>query len=229
MLVQDRLVAKMVEKDDHEKESKTIATYIDKPHAKGWLVGQDPDAGRDWEAGGEGDDRGWDGWMASPTRCTWVWENSRSWWWTGRPGLLWFMGSQRVWQDWGTELNWTDIDKESLAGKYLLQVKTEETTSRQVGGAEMWYSQEPYQGMVTHNWKIITIKEVLLEKWGVNALHWAPHPQPALGRPAPRTLDLEGAYFWESQNVVGNRLQLQGARKIVRLRSENALDPGRKQ
>ena len=55
---------------------------------------------------GEGDDRGWDGWMASPTRWTWVWVNSRSWWWTGRPGVLRFMGSQRVGHDGGTELNW---------------------------------------------------------------------------------------------------------------------------
>ena len=64
-----------------------------------------------WEglgAGGEGDDRGWDGWMASPTRWTWVWVNSGSWWWTGRPGMLWFMGSQRVGHDWATELNWTE-------------------------------------------------------------------------------------------------------------------------
>ena len=64
-----------------------------------------------WErlkAGGEGDDRGWDGWMASPTQWTWVWVNSRSWWWTGRPGVLWFMGWQRVGYDWATELNWTD-------------------------------------------------------------------------------------------------------------------------
>ena len=45
-------------------------------------------------AGGEGDDRGWDGWMASLTRWTWVWVNSRSWWWTGRPGMLWFTGLQ---------------------------------------------------------------------------------------------------------------------------------------
>ena len=58
-------------------------------------------------AGGEGDDRGWDGWMASPTQWTWVWVNSRRWWWTGRPGVLWFMGSQRVRHDWATELNWT--------------------------------------------------------------------------------------------------------------------------
>ena len=62
-----------------------------------------------WEglgAGGEGDDRGWDGWMASPTRWTWVWANSGSWWWTGRPGVLRFMGSQRVGHDWATELIW---------------------------------------------------------------------------------------------------------------------------
>ena len=56
---------------------------------------------------GEGDDRGWDGWMASLSRWTWVWIDSRSWWWTGRPGVLQSMGSQRVRHDWGTELNWT--------------------------------------------------------------------------------------------------------------------------
>ena len=51
---------------------------------------------------GEGDNRGWDGWMASPTQRTWVWVSSRSWWWTGRPGVLWFMGLQRVRHDWVT-------------------------------------------------------------------------------------------------------------------------------
>ena len=60
-------------------------------------------------AGGEGDDRGWDGWMASLTRWTWVWVNSGSWWWAGRPGVLRFMGSQRVGHDWVTELNWTEL------------------------------------------------------------------------------------------------------------------------
>ena len=62
-----------------------------------------------WEglgAGGEGDDRGWDGWMVSQTRWTWVWVNSGRWWWTGRPGVLRFVGSQRVGHDWATELNW---------------------------------------------------------------------------------------------------------------------------
>ena len=66
---------------------------------------------RYWEklgAGGKGNDRGWDGWMASWTRWTWVWVNSGSWWWTGRHGVLWFMRSQRVGHDWATELNWTE-------------------------------------------------------------------------------------------------------------------------
>ena len=64
-----------------------------------------------WETlrlGGEGDNRGWDGLMASLTRWTWVWVNSGSWWWTGRRGVLQFMGSQRVRHDWATELNWTE-------------------------------------------------------------------------------------------------------------------------
>ena len=65
-----------------------------------------------WErlrAGGEGDDRGWDGWMASLNQWTWVWVNSESWWCTGRPGMLRFMGSQRVGHDWATDLIWSDL------------------------------------------------------------------------------------------------------------------------
>ena len=64
------------------------------PHAKSWLIEKDPDAGKDW---------GWDGWMASLTQWTWVWVNSESWWWTGRPGMLQSM--QRVGHNWVTELN----------------------------------------------------------------------------------------------------------------------------
>ena len=55
------------------------------------------------------DNRRWDGWMASATRWTWVWVNSGIWWWTGRPGMLQFMGSQRVGYDWATELNWINV------------------------------------------------------------------------------------------------------------------------
>ena len=58
------------------------------------------------EGGRKRDDRGWDGGMASPTQCTWVWVNCWSWWWTGRPGMLQSMGKQRVGHDWATELNW---------------------------------------------------------------------------------------------------------------------------
>ena len=75
------------------------------PHVKNWLTGKD----WCWEGlgtGEEGDNRGCDGWVASWTRWTWVWVNSRSWWWTGRPGVLRFVGSQRVGHDWATELNW---------------------------------------------------------------------------------------------------------------------------
>ena len=57
-------------------------------------------------AGGEGNDGGWDGWIVSLTQWTWVWLDSGSWWWTGRPGMLQFMGSQRVGHDWANELNW---------------------------------------------------------------------------------------------------------------------------
>ena len=77
------------------------------PDVKSWITGKDPDAGRYWRQEEKGTDRGWDDWMASPTQWTWVWVDSRSWWWTGRPGVLWFMGSQRVGHDWATELNWT--------------------------------------------------------------------------------------------------------------------------
>ena len=78
------------------------------PHEKSWLWKRL----WCWEglgAGGEGDDRGWDGWTVSLTRWTWVWVNSGSWWWTGRPGALHLMGSQRVGHDWATELNWTEL------------------------------------------------------------------------------------------------------------------------
>ena len=73
------------------------------PDVKNWLTGKDPYAEKDW-GGGEGDDRGWDGWMASLTQWTWVWVNSGRWWWTGRPGMLQSMGSQRVGHNWATEL-----------------------------------------------------------------------------------------------------------------------------
>ena len=87
----------------------TLATWCELTHLK-----------RPWcwerlEAGGEGDNRGWDSWIASSTQWTWVWINSGSWWWTRRPGVLQSMGSQRVGHDWATELNW--IDNSNWGGK----------------------------------------------------------------------------------------------------------------
>ena len=78
------------------------------PDAKSWLILKRPWCWERLRSGGEGDNRGWDGWMASLTQRTWVWVNSGSWWWTGRPGVLRFMESQRVRHDCSTELNWTD-------------------------------------------------------------------------------------------------------------------------
>ena len=81
-----------------------------------------------WEglgAGGEGDNRGWDSCMASPTRWTWVWVNSRGCWRTGRPSVLQFMGLQRVRRDWVTELNWTEaLEMISLSRKLLIPISS---------------------------------------------------------------------------------------------------------
>ena len=68
------------------------------PDSKSWLIGKDPDVGKDWSRRRRGwqrmteDDRGWDGWMASPTQWTWVWAGYRGWWRTGKPGVLQSMG-----------------------------------------------------------------------------------------------------------------------------------------
>ena len=90
-----------------------------------------------WEglgAGVEGDNRGWDGWMASLTRWTWVWVNSGSWWWTGRPGVLRVMGSQRVGHDWATEPIWhmsnhhvLHLELETMLYVNYISVKLEKT------------------------------------------------------------------------------------------------------
>ena len=82
-----------------------------------------------WErskAGGEGDDRGWDGWKASPTQWTWVWVNSGSWWWTGRPGVLQFM------DDWVTELTELNFDRysQTLLHDYVLCFLSPLSTNR---------------------------------------------------------------------------------------------------
>ena len=73
--------------------------------ARSWLIWKDPDIGKDWRQEEKGTTEIRYGWMAPSTRWTWVWVGSGSWWWTGRPGVLQSMGSQRVGHDWTTELN----------------------------------------------------------------------------------------------------------------------------
>ena len=84
-------------------DAETEAPILWPPDVKSWFTGKDHDAGKRLKAGGEGDDRGWDSCMASPTQWTWVWVSSRSWWWTRKPGMLQSMGLQRVRHDWATE------------------------------------------------------------------------------------------------------------------------------
>ena len=86
---------------DAEAQAPTLATWCKElTHWKGpWRLAR-------LKTGGEGNDREWDGWMTSPTWCTWVWASSRSWWWVVKPGVLQSMGSQRVRHNWVTELNW---------------------------------------------------------------------------------------------------------------------------
>ena len=73
------------------------------PDEKSWVIRKKPWFWERLKAGGEGDDRGWDGWMVSLTQWTWVWASSGNWWRTGKPGVLQSMGSQRVGHDWATE------------------------------------------------------------------------------------------------------------------------------
>ena len=83
-------------------DAKAEAPILWLPDVKNWLIRKDPDAGKDWRREEEGTT---DGWMASPTQWTWIWVNSGSCWWTGRPGVLQSIGLQRVRHNWATELN----------------------------------------------------------------------------------------------------------------------------
>ena len=80
--------------------------------AKSWLIWKDPDAGKDW---GQEEKGMTDGLRTSLTQWTWVWVDSGSWWWTGRPGVLRFMGSQRVGHDWTELISWWTWSQEYLS------------------------------------------------------------------------------------------------------------------
>ena len=77
------------------------------PDVKNWHSLKSPWCWERLKAGREGDNRGWNGWVASPTQWTWVWVSSGSWWWMGKSGVLQSMGSQRFGHNWATEVNWT--------------------------------------------------------------------------------------------------------------------------
>ena len=100
------------------------------------------------EAGGEGDKRGWDGWMASPTQWTWVWVNSGSWWWTGKQGVLQSMGLQRVLYDWATEQHQPTKKKAVLHRLWNQSVQTHQffgaqPSSQSISHIHAWPVEKP--------------------------------------------------------------------------------------
>ena len=102
---------------------------------------------------GKGDDRGWDGWMTSPTLWTCIWTSFRSWWWTGRPGQLQSMGFQRVRDYWGTELNW--FSGEKILAKSMLRRKEIESESGSWGAVPMPYLENFPKGLMFDKVKIM--------------------------------------------------------------------------
>ena len=103
-----------IRRTDYEAETPVLWP----PDVKSWLVWKDPDGWERLRAGGEGDDKGCDGWMASPTQWTCIWVDSCAWWWTGRPGVLhfmWFKASDTT--EW---MNWTELLHSVLQGQICL-------------------------------------------------------------------------------------------------------------
>ena len=92
------------------------------PDVKSYLIGKRLWCWEGLRAGGEGEDRGWDGWMASPTQWTWVWVTSGSWWWTGRPGVLWSWGHKE--SDTTEWLNWTKLRVEGTKELTSIQLNS---------------------------------------------------------------------------------------------------------
>ena len=124
--------------------------------------------------GGEGDDRGWDGWMASPTQLTWVWVSSGSWWRTGKLGVLQSMGSQRVGHDWTTELNWTEerwvhlsFILPSKTGDYRLQLLREEFLS-----CLSLYNQFIYLNGSSYSGALLGDVHYIIEKKTIRFIGW---------------------------------------------------------
>ena len=142
-------------------DSETEAPMLWSPDAKNWLIGKGPDAGKDWRREEKGTDRGWDGWMASLTQWTWVWVNSGSWWWTGKPGVLQSMASQRVGHNWVTKL--TDW----LIHKYLyiyLTYRLYAIRLNEVG--IIYYTFAFLEGLVSNMFTILLVQKYL---WSITS------------------------------------------------------------
>ena len=120
-----------------DAEAETIILWP--PDVMSQRFGKDPDAGKDWRQEESRVDRRWDGWMASPTRWMWVWVDSGSWWWIGRPGVLQFMGLQRVGHAWATDLNWIyrKLDTWALRNKKNKRTFKEEK-NKKIQGWIVW-------------------------------------------------------------------------------------------
>ena len=117
-------------------------TILWPPDVKSWLIWKDPGAGKDWEQKEKGT-TGWYGRMASLTQWMWVWVDSGSWW-TGRPGVLWSMGSQGVRPYWATELNWTELKDESSSIENPTELRHwKHLIVQSIYNLPMWYS-PPY-------------------------------------------------------------------------------------
>ena len=125
------------------------------------------------KVGGEGDNRGWDGWMASLTQWTWVWVNSGSWWWTGRPGVLQSMRSQRVRCDWSTELNWMEFERASLMAQLVKSTCNARDpgliprSGRSTGGDIGYLLQYSWVSLVAYLVKNLpAMRETWVQSWG---------------------------------------------------------------
>ena len=145
--------------------------------------------GKRLKAEEEGDDRGWDGWMASLTWWTSVWGSSGSWWWTGRPGVLQSMGSQRVRHYWVTELNWinkNDVSVETSFASLLLWVRVNSIRATTSKGS--LFLQNYKKGPILRR----CITEGSLSGWMQNLLKFSSYPCPInpvpLWDPQPATL-----------------------------------------
>ena len=124
-------------------------------------------------AGGEGDNRGWGSWMASLTRWTWVWVNSGSWWWTARPGVLWFVGSQRVGHDWATKLNWTEhkliVTIKQMRWIYLLPHQCVNTC--EFMGFQNWKVLEKLSSPLSHLMRPVFMEQQILALNSITHYH----------------------------------------------------------